>query len=89
MLRLAFALLVIALLGAWVGFGGTAGAFVGLTRMAFFVFLVLAVLAFLGGGFVRRFCFWEWRQGHPSYQGQAPRLSVVPVRPASRPSTRD
>ena len=54
MLQLAIALLVIALIAAFLGFGGMAGSFVGLAQIVFFVFLVLAVLSFLGGGVFRR-----------------------------------
>ena len=53
MLQFAIALLVIALIAALLGFGGLAGSFVGLAKIVFFVFLVLAVLSFLGGGFYR------------------------------------
>ncbi|MCY2994033.1 MAG: DUF1328 domain-containing protein [Planctomycetota bacterium] len=59
MLRLAITLLVIALIAALLGFGGVAGSFVGMARIVFFVFLVLAVLTLLGGGFYRRRYFWE------------------------------
>ena len=54
MLQLAITLLVIALIAALLGFGGLAGSFVGLAKIVFFVFLVLAVLSFLGGGMSRR-----------------------------------
>ena len=54
MLQFAIALLVIALFAALLGFGGLAGSFVGLAKIVFFVFLVLAVLSFFGGGFYRR-----------------------------------
>jgi uncharacterized membrane protein YtjA (UPF0391 family) len=54
MLRLAFALLVIAMIGALLGFGGVVGPFVDVAKIVFFVFLVFAVLAFLRGGFSRR-----------------------------------
>jgi len=53
-LGLAIAFLVIALIGAVLGFGGLAGEFVWLAKIFFFIFLVLAVLAFVGGFFVRR-----------------------------------
>ncbi len=54
MLRLAMVFLVIALVAAFFGFAGVehyswAGA-----KILFFVFLVLAVLSFLGHGFARR-----------------------------------
>ena len=54
MLQLAIGLFVIALIAAVFGFGGLAGSFVGLAQIVFFVFLVLAVLSFLGGGVFRR-----------------------------------
>lgn len=54
MLQLAVGLFVIALIAAVLGFGGLAGSFVGLAQIVFFVFLVLAVLSFLGGGVFRR-----------------------------------
>ena len=53
MLQLAIACLVIALLAAILGFGGIAGSFVGVAKILFIVFLVLAVLSFLFGGFRR------------------------------------
>jgi uncharacterized membrane protein YtjA (UPF0391 family) len=40
---------VIALLAAVLGFGGIAGSFIGVAKILFIVFLVLAVLSFLGG----------------------------------------
>ena len=54
MLQLATVVLVIALLAALLGFGGLAGSFVGLARIVFFVFLVLAILSFFGGIVFRR-----------------------------------
>lgn len=57
MLRLAIACLVVALIAALLGFGGMAGSFVGVAKILFFVFLVLAVLSFLGGG-MRRGRIW-------------------------------
>ena len=53
MLQLAIACLVIALIAAVLGFGGIAGSFVGVAKILFVVFLVLAVLSFLGGGMRR------------------------------------
>ena len=53
MLQLAIACLVIALLAAVLGFGGIAGSFVGVAKILFIVFLVLAVLSFLGNGYRR------------------------------------
>ena len=57
MLQLAIACLVIALLAAILGFGGIAGSFVGVAKIIFVVFLVLAVLSFLFGGY-RRGTYW-------------------------------
>ncbi|MFO7907121.1 MAG: DUF1328 domain-containing protein [Planctomycetota bacterium] len=54
MLQLAIACLVIALIAAVLGFGGIAGSFVGVAKILFVVFLVLAVLSFFFGGGVRR-----------------------------------
>lgn len=51
MLQLAIACLVVALIAALLGFGGIAGSFIGVAKILFVVFLVLAVLSFLGGGF--------------------------------------
>jgi uncharacterized membrane protein YtjA (UPF0391 family) len=53
MLRLAIALLLIALIAGLLGFGGIAGSFMGAAKILFFVFLVLAVLSFLAGGMRR------------------------------------
>jgi uncharacterized membrane protein YtjA (UPF0391 family) len=50
MLQLAIACLVIALIAAVLGFGGIAGSFVGVAKILFVVFLVLAVLSFFIGG---------------------------------------
>ena len=55
MLQLAIACLVIALIAAVLGFGGIAGSFVGVAKILFVVFLILAVLSFLGGGLRGRF----------------------------------
>lgn len=57
MIQLAVACLVIALIAALLGFGGIAGSFVGVAKLLFVIFLILAVLSFLGGGF-RRGRFW-------------------------------
>ena len=57
MLQLAITCLVIALIAAVLGFGGIAGSFVGVAKILFVVFLVLAVLSFFGGG-VRRGRLW-------------------------------
>jgi uncharacterized membrane protein YtjA (UPF0391 family) len=53
MLQLAIACLVIALIAAVLGFGGIAGSFVGVAKILFVVFLVLAVISFLFGGRMR------------------------------------
>ena len=49
MLQLAIACLVIALIAAVLGFGGVAGSFVGVAKILFVVFLVLAVVSFFFG----------------------------------------
>ena len=49
MLQLAITCLVIALIAAVLGFGGVAGSFVGVAKILFVVFLVLAVVSFLFG----------------------------------------
>jgi uncharacterized membrane protein YtjA (UPF0391 family) len=54
MLQLAIACLVIALIAAVLGFGGIAGSFVGVAKILFVVFLIIALLSFVGGGFRRR-----------------------------------
>ena len=55
MLQLAIACLVIALIAFVLGFGGIAGSFVGVAKILFVVFLVLAIVSFLfGGRFGRR-----------------------------------
>ena len=54
MLQLAIACLVVALIAALLGFGGIAGSFVGVAKILFVVFLIIAVLSFVGGGFRRR-----------------------------------
>lgn len=53
MLRLALVFLVVALIAALFGFGGVAGLAWDGARILFFIFLVLAVLSFLGGFFRR------------------------------------
>jgi uncharacterized membrane protein YtjA (UPF0391 family) len=57
MLRLAILFLVIALIAAFLGFGGVASFSWEGARILFFVFIVLAVLSFLGHGY-RRGSFW-------------------------------
>jgi uncharacterized membrane protein YtjA (UPF0391 family) len=54
MLQLAIACLVIALVAALLGFGGMAGSFVGLAKIVFVVFLIIAVASYLGGAYSRR-----------------------------------
>jgi uncharacterized membrane protein YtjA (UPF0391 family) len=49
MLRLAVTFLVVALIAALLGFGLVADLSFGAAKIVFFVFIVLAVLAFLGG----------------------------------------
>lgn len=51
MLRMAIAFLVIALIAGLFGFDLIEGMSVGFAKILFFVFLVLAVLSFLGGAF--------------------------------------
>lgn len=51
MLRYAIAFLVIALVAALFGYGGVAGYSMEGAKILFFVFVVLAVLTFLGGRF--------------------------------------
>jgi uncharacterized membrane protein YtjA (UPF0391 family) len=58
MLQLAITCLVIALILAVLGFGGLAGSFVGVAKILFVVFLILAVLSFFFGGGHRRGRFW-------------------------------
>ena len=53
MLRLAILFLVIALIAALFGFGLVANFSLGAAKILFFVFLVLALLSFLGGSFRR------------------------------------
>jgi uncharacterized membrane protein YtjA (UPF0391 family) len=53
MLQLAIACLVIALIAAVLGFGGIAGSFVGVAKILFVVFLILAVVSFFFGGGMR------------------------------------
>ena len=54
MLRLAILFLVVALIAAFLGFGGVASFSWEGARILFFVFLVLAVLSFLGHGLTTR-----------------------------------
>lgn len=57
MLRLAVVLLVIALIAGLLGWG-VASEFMYAAKICFVIFLILAVLSFLGHGFRRR-SFWE------------------------------
>jgi uncharacterized membrane protein YtjA (UPF0391 family) len=50
MLRLTITFLVIALIAAVLGFGGLAGTAVGFARIAFFFFIILALLTFVFSG---------------------------------------
>ena len=54
MLRLAIVFLVIALIAAFLGFGGVASLSWAGAKILFFIFLVLAVLTYLGGSYYRR-----------------------------------
>jgi len=53
MLRLAIVFLVIALIAAFFGFAGVASLSWDGAKILFVIFLVLAVLSFIGGGFRR------------------------------------
>ncbi len=53
MLRLAVALLVVAVIASLFGFGIIASAFGEVAKIVFFVFIVLAALSFLAGMFRR------------------------------------
>jgi len=54
MLRLAILFLIIALLAAFFGFGGVASYSWEGAKILFFIFLVLAVLSYLGGLYNQR-----------------------------------
>ena len=58
MLQLAVTFLVIALIAAFFGFAGVASLSWAGAKMLFVIFLVLAVLSFLGHG-IRRRHFWQ------------------------------
>jgi uncharacterized membrane protein YtjA (UPF0391 family) len=58
MLRLAIVFLVIALIAGFLGFGGVAALSWDGAKVLFAVFIILAVLSFLGHGLRRRH-FWE------------------------------
>jgi len=51
MLRLAIVFLVVALIAALLGFGLVAGLAFDAAKILFFIFLILAVLSFIGGAF--------------------------------------
>jgi uncharacterized membrane protein YtjA (UPF0391 family) len=68
MFQVAIDLLVIALFAALLGFGGLAGSFAGLAKIAFFVSLVLAVSLFVAGGVFRNGVPGSRRNG--LYKGQ-------------------
>ncbi len=57
MLRLAILFLVVALIAAFLGFGGVASLSWEGAKILFVIFLILAVLSFLGHGY-RRGSFW-------------------------------
>ncbi len=54
MLRFALFFLVVALIAGLFGFGFVASSFMDVAKILFFVFVVLAVLSFLGGSYGRR-----------------------------------
>jgi len=54
MLRLAVIFLVVALIAAFMGYGGVEGLAWEGAKILFFIFLVLAVLSLLGGSLNRR-----------------------------------
>jgi uncharacterized membrane protein YtjA (UPF0391 family) len=54
MLRLAIVFLVIALIAGFLGFAGVANFSWEGAKILFFIFLILAVLSFVGGAFRRR-----------------------------------
>jgi uncharacterized membrane protein YtjA (UPF0391 family) len=56
-LRLAIVFLVIALVACFLGYGGVANYSYEGAKIIFFIFLILAVLSFLGHGYRRR-PFW-------------------------------
>lgn len=57
MLRLAIIFLVIALIAAFLGYGGVANYSYEGAKIIFFIFLILAMLSFAGHGYRRR-PFW-------------------------------
>ncbi len=54
MLRLAIVFLVVALIAALFGFGFVAGVAYDAAKILFFIFIVLAVLSFIGGALTGR-----------------------------------
>ncbi|MBP1849088.1 DUF1328 domain-containing protein [Rhizobium halophytocola] len=54
MLYYALVFLVVALIAGALGFGGIAGASVGIAKILFFVFIVLFLISLLTGAFRRR-----------------------------------
>lgn len=54
MLRWALIFLVVALVAALLGFTTIAGGAMGIAKILFFVFIILAVIAFVAGGRWRR-----------------------------------
>ncbi|MCO6184668.1 DUF1328 domain-containing protein [Rhizobium sp. L1K21] len=54
MLYYALVFLVVALIAGALGFGGIAGASVGIAKILFFVFLVLFIISLVFGGINRR-----------------------------------
>jgi uncharacterized membrane protein YtjA (UPF0391 family) len=58
MLRLAVIFLIVALVAAFLGFGGVASLSFEGAKILFVIFLILAVLSFLGHGY-RRGSFWN------------------------------
>lgn len=58
MLRLAIVFFVVALIAAFLGFGGVASYSWEGAKILFVIFLVLAVLSFLGHGYRRGSYFW-------------------------------
>jgi uncharacterized membrane protein YtjA (UPF0391 family) len=54
MLRLAVIFLIVALIAAFLGYAGVEGLAWEGAKIVFFIFLVLAMLSFLGGSYRRR-----------------------------------
>ena len=55
MLGLAITLLIVALIAAILGFGGIAGAAVGMAKLVFFIAIVLFLVSLIFGGFRGRY----------------------------------